>query len=362
MARKKNSRQWTRLRVLCSSGLDVMTLAPDAFALIRELIPYTSAGLYLSTPDGETNNVYYVGPIASVEHLCTDPDFFCGPHDIPLSQLMRGERKIGQTFAPRREYYSSNTFLYLVRGAGQQYTLDIRLEDNGRPVGLVILLREPGMNFSEEDLEDAARIAVYLEHAFRTAGHGRAELAGGELEGEALLVAGRDGAIRFASHAAHDLIRALAHQQRVQYDGIRLPPACRELIDILLDGERHPWRMPSLQTAVPGGLLSVSAQWLQPGNGDSAAELGILLKRIMPRPLRVWRNLAATALSPQQTELAFWMGLGQGRESARQRMGISDAVMRDCVKTIYDRLECGSEAALMARLSRPAILHQGAYT
>ena len=357
MARRKNSRQWTRLRVLCSSGLDIMTLMPDALTLIHELIPHSAAGVYLATPDGETNNVFYHGPIASVEHLCTDPNFFCGPHDVPMSMLMRGPRKIGQTFAPRREFYSSNTYQYLIRGSGQHHTLDIRLEDNGKPIGMLILFREPGSMFDEDDLEDAARIAVYFEHAFRTAGHGRSELDGAEVVAEALLVARRDGTVLFASEPAHAMLRDLAAQQRRTYAGNQLPPACRDLIDVLTESERHPWRMPSMQTAIPGGLLSVSAQWLHPGSTEPTAELGILLKRLVPRPLQVWRNLRAAALSPQQTELAFWMGVGQGREGARARMGISDAVMRDCVKTIYDRLECGSEAALMARLAQPAMMN-----
>jgi hypothetical protein len=357
MARRKNSRQWTRLRVLCSSGLDIMTLMPDALTLIHQLIPHSAAGVYLATPDGDTNNVFYHGPIASVEHLCTDPNFFCGPYDIPMSMLMRGPRKIGQTIAPHRGYYSSNTYQYLVRGSGQQHTLDIRLEDNGKPVGMVILFREPGIGFDDDDLQDAARIALYFEHAFRTAGQSASELAAGEVEAEALLVARRDGAVLFASPEAQSILTDLAAQQRRRYDGITLPPSCLELINVLTDAERHPWRMPSIQTATPGGLLAVSAQWLQPGERGSGAELGILLKRIVPRSLRVWRNLAAAALSPQQTELAFWMGIGQGREAARSRMGISDAVMRDCVKTIYERLKCGSEAALVARLGQRTLMN-----
>src|SRR5690349_7127175 len=47
MSRKKNSRQWARLRILCYAGLDLMTIVPDAFGLVRELIPNSSAHLVL---------------------------------------------------------------------------------------------------------------------------------------------------------------------------------------------------------------------------------------------------------------------------------------------------------------------------
>jgi hypothetical protein len=47
MSRKKNSRQWARLRILCNAGLDLMTIVPDAFGLVRDLIPNSSAHLIL---------------------------------------------------------------------------------------------------------------------------------------------------------------------------------------------------------------------------------------------------------------------------------------------------------------------------
>ena len=53
-------------------------------------------------------------------------------------------------------------------------------------------------------------------------------------------------------------------------------------------------------------------------------------------------------------EVAFWMGVGGGREAARSNMDVSDAVLRDCVKAVYEKFGCTSEAALLAVL-RPAI-------
>ena len=47
MSRKKNSRQWARLRILCSGGLHLMTLIPDALELVRELIPNSASQLFL---------------------------------------------------------------------------------------------------------------------------------------------------------------------------------------------------------------------------------------------------------------------------------------------------------------------------
>jgi hypothetical protein len=48
------------------------------------------------------------------------------------------------------------------------------------------------------------------------------------------------------------------------------------------------------------------------------------------------------------------MGVGGGREAARARMDVSDAVLRDCVKAVYEKFGCTSEAGLLAIL-RPAV-------
>jgi hypothetical protein len=42
-----------------------------------------------------------------------------------------------------------------------------------------------------------------------------------------------------------------------------------------------------------------------------------------------------------------------GRESARTNMEVSDAVLRDCVKAVYEKFGCSSEAGLLEQL-RPA--------
>jgi hypothetical protein len=82
--------------------------------------------------------------------------------------------------------------------------------------------------------------------------------------------------------------------------------------------------------------------------------VGIFLKLVVPMPLRIWRALNKVELSPQQMEVAYWMGVGGGREAARARMDVSDAVLRDCVKAVYEKFGCTSEAGLLAIL-RPAV-------
>jgi hypothetical protein len=141
-----------------------------------------------------------------------------------------------------------------------------------------------------------------------------------------------------------------------------LPPFCQRLVESVVYGERYPWRLPSCTLALAGGALEARAQWMSTGgfpfamalNADHSRPVGIFLKFVVPMPLRIWRALNTVELSPQQMEVAYWMGVGGGREAARARMDVSDAVLRDCVKAVYEKFGCTSEAGLLAIL-RPAV-------
>jgi hypothetical protein len=135
------------------------------------------------------------------------------------------------------------------------------------------------------------------------------------------------------------------------------------LVESVVHGDRYPWLLPLGTLAMGGGILEARAQWMSVGGAaalhagiDDAASrtVGIFMKFVVPLPLRIWRAIGSVELSPQQAEVAFWMGVGGGRESARANMEVSDAVLRDCVKAVYEKFGCSSEAGLLEQL-RPAI-------
>lgn len=362
MSNKKNSRLWSRLRVLCCSGLDAMTIAPDAFAIVHTLVPNAASALFLTSHDGVQEATFHEDCPAHVQELCLrETTLFEGPGEINTPQMVTNPDapKVGQLLSPPREYFSSNTYQLLVRGSGHHYTLDARLEAGGRRHGIIALFREPGLAFSQEDVENMHRIALHFEHALKVS-HTSQDQPHGTVAQEAMIIANGNGDLLYLSPAAEFLLNEVPLAGPQWRNRHALPPVCRRLIDILRNGDRYALTMPSCSIPLPGGRLEVHAHWLGGlGNGSpvqdaqAAAEnglVGIALKRIVPAPLRVWRNLSTAPLSPQQVEVAFWMATGGGRDAARENMSISDAVLRDCVKAIYDKLECSSQAELMAVL------------
>lgn len=355
MPRRKKARQWARLRMLCCSGHELISLGPDLQRLTRELVPSGASGLFLTDHDGEQYARYHEYCPESVERICMEGGaLFDEPGEPNYRYLYRpGAPKVGQWRVPPPHFLVSNTFQTLFRGCGYRHSLDTRLEVDGQRMGMFFLFRELGRSYSEDEAVAMGRIALYLEHALRTC-RPSSDTADRTVEAEALVIARSDGQLLFASAEAQNLLRMIPLVHISWPDRRRLPPLCMQLIDILRDDARHPLRMPACAIAVPGGRLEISARWLDPADsGDRPVEamlaeglVGVTLTRTTPRSLHVWRNLSALSLSPTQMEVAYWMAVGGGREAARARMPISESVLRDCVKAIYEKLGCSSQEQL----------------
>ncbi len=328
MSRKKNSRQWARLRILCSGGLHLMTLIPDALALVRELIPNSGSQLFL--------HAERAAPEARAAHV---------PGVLPPPNGYFYGDSVDAAVAP-----------HAARARARQ-VLEARLGSAAHPLGTLTLLRDGGPAFDRDDEEDLGRVANYFDYALR---HAAAAGAGaglaGVIEDDAMLLATTGGDILFLSDSAGALLDRLASQEQQVFDRRTLPPFCLRLVESVVFGERYPWRLPASTLALAGGLLEARAQWMSAGAHDAlhGRTVGIFLAFVVPTPLRIWRALGSVELSPQQMEVAFWMGLGGGRESARANMDVSDAVLRDCVKAVYEKFGCTSEAGLIAILRTAA--------
>jgi PAS domain-containing protein len=338
MSRKKNSRQWARLRILCHAGLDLMTIVPDAFGLVRELIPNSSAHLVLRPQL----------PAQPAAQLADEP----GQDDAVFAQVL----------PPPEGYFYSDHAGFVPPTSLPMHVLEVALESAGRRCGEIVLWRDEGAAFDQHDEEDLERVAGYFEQALRNApelGAGGA----GVIEDEAMLLATGDGQILYLSDSASALLDQLATQERQDFDRRTVPPFCMRLVESVVHGDRYPWLLPLGILAMGGGVLEARAQWMSAGgaaalhvdaNDAASRTVGIFMKFVVPLPLRIWRAIGSVELSPQQAEVAYWMGVGGGRESARANMEVSDAVLRDCVKAVYEKFGCSSEAGLLEQL-RPAI-------
>jgi hypothetical protein len=335
VSRKKNSRQWARLRILCYAGLDLMTIIQDAFGLVRELIPNTSAHLSLHAPAAEAS------PLAGA-----------------------GEPAFARVTPPPAAWFFSDHARFEAPSEKPSHVLEVPLEIGGRRLGEISLWRsdeDAAPAFDTDDREDLERVATYFARVLRNAPELGADSAG-VVEDEAMLLATSDAQILYLSDSAGAILDQLAAQERQRFDRRTLPPFCRRLVESVVHGDRYPWLLPLGTLALAGGVLEARAQWMSAGGASALHSddpaynrtVGIFMKFVVPLPLRIWRAIGSVELSPQQAEVAFWMGVGGGRESARANMEVSDAVLRDCVKAVYEKFGCSSEAGLLEQL-RPSV-------
>ncbi|MGZ5148378.1 MAG: hypothetical protein ACXWCP_33000, partial [Burkholderiales bacterium] len=172
MSRKKNSRQWARLRILCSTGLPLMTIVPDAFALVRELIPNAAAVLFLRTETTEGR-----------EQQALD--------DTVVTALP----------PPNGYYFIDSATFGQIRSHDYDYVIEHQLEYGAEKLGSVTLMRKDGPRFDADDEEDLGRVATYFEFALRNASAPATGLSG-VIEDEAMLLATTGGHILFLSDSA----------------------------------------------------------------------------------------------------------------------------------------------------------------
>jgi len=304
-----------------------MTIIPDALELVRELLPNSASQLFLRAPRA--------------------------PEEVQEANVL------GVLPPPNGYFYGDSASFSAISPAEARsraaHVLEVQLGSNAAPLGTVTLLRDEGPGFDRDDEEDLGRVANYFEFALRNADSAGTGLSG-VIEDEAMLLSTIGGDILFLSDSAGALLDLLASQEQQVFDRRSLPPFCLRLVESVVHGERYPWRLPAGTLDLAGGVLEARAQWMSSGGQDAIHRrtVGIFLKYVVPMPLRIWRALGSVELSPQQMEVAFWMGLGGGREAARSRMDVSDAVLRDCVKAVYEKFGCTSEAGLLAIL-RPAV-------
>jgi hypothetical protein len=153
-----------------------MTIVPDAFGLVRELIPNSSAHLILRP------------------QLPTQP--------APGHESGQMDAVFAQVLPPPEGYFYSDHAGFVEPASAPVHVLEAALESGARRHGEFVLWRGEGTPFDQHDEEDLERVAGYFEQALRHApelGAGGA----GVIEDEAMLLATSDGQILYLSAAPY---------------------------------------------------------------------------------------------------------------------------------------------------------------
>ncbi len=321
-----------RLRSLCCAGHDPMMIAPDIFALLHHLIPNAACAIFLTQPNGMPYAFYHEDSDEGARSLFQNqPQMFLGGAEHNVFKIVgeANQPKCGGLLRPAMAYYASNTYQYLVRPSGHHHALEVRLETDHVPAGALMLFREPGCGFSEADIPILNNAARYIEFALKAEFDRSPELNAVDID-HAMIMISAEGMPMYMTGMAAQLLQMIPLSHNFWQQGQILPVICLDVVRQLQAGHG----LPQSQISIPEGLLQVRAEWLH-GANQAKAMIALHLKRVIPKSLACWRIVQASDLSPQQADVAYLLVTGITKPVIRARLGISEAVLKDCIKSIY---------------------------
>jgi len=355
------------LRLLCASGVNLMTQRPPASTVLRRLVPAVSLSMTRVDHHGASQEHYseyfdaFSHPLfASAGHV------FTARRDDPAAfgNLLRGTQPFGTLIDLPPAYRQGAACQHLFQRNGIHHGLDVALRDAAGPIGILGIFRErDAPAFTGRDVATIAERYAHRVHACAM----KAMPAVFDEMDSAMLIASIDGRIQWASEQACAWLEeaSVGDERSELRDAQCLPEVVRELCRSW-ENLRQPRRSsaaevasaPTLTLPFPGGRLRLRVYALdQAGANDACAmpaHIGIQLSLEMRRDLRVLAALERAPLTPQQRRIAF--GLWQGRSPAelKEALNVSAQTLKSYQKDLYARLDVSGVTALRALLDQRA--------
>jgi DNA-binding CsgD family transcriptional regulator len=352
MISKKHTRKWERLKLWTCAGFEIPVIAPDVLKLLTEIIPADAALLYLDAADPQMPPFFYHtdSPDAVKALFANEPQLFRGEHDYNVGHVMHavGWLKAGNFLTMPRPYFASNTYQLLVRASGHHHALDVRLEVAGKAVGALMLFRAPGLEFNAEDVDNITRAARYLEHGLSHPVHAHHEIV---TQQDAMIVASEEGRLLHLSSQATQLLQQLSLMGNAITDAQQLPPVMQALIRQLRVSPTQSLSLPEHKIAVPGGYLTIRAYWLNATDTQTTQRwVGFTINKIYPKHVILMSALCDATLTPREVNITRLLIQHYASAEIRAQLGMSEAVYRDSIRTIYRKLDINNQRDLYGRV------------
>lgn len=352
------------LRLLCTSGIDVLTFMPLASEYLRRLIPAFS--LSMIRVDAQcVPQEHYSEYFDEFSHrlFSSAGAYFSAPTDDPaaFANLLRARDRApyGNLIELPPGYLDGPIYQMLFKRNGIHHVLDVAIRDESRPLAILGLFREQASPaFNDQDVAVIGTLYPYLVHALAA----EATPAVFDEQDSALLIVDTQGRIQWASALARGWLEDASplHDRMALAQHNLLPTACRQLSRAWEECRRDhdvDALAPSLTLPVPGGRLRMRAYSLAAQLTDYAQQprcIGIQLNLEMHRGLRVQRLLHDSGLSPQQCRIAWRLWNGDKLADIRSAMGLSANTAKAYQRDLYGRMQVANASELVNVLNTSA--------
>ncbi len=352
------------LRLLFTSGIDLVSLMPVASECLKRLIP--SFSLSMIRVDARcAPHHHYSEYFDEFSHRLLDArghHFALQTSDpAAFSNLMRNRVPYGALVQQPPGFLQGAFYKNVFERNGMFHVLDVALRDANGPLGILGIFREKrSPPFTRSEVAIVHELYPLLVHASVAK---PLPSRYDEVE-SAMLVVSPEGRIVWASQPARQWLEgATAHagERASLVNRHMLPEACQRLCRSLgshQSGKRHDGTMrdvPSVTLPLPGGRLRLRAYSLAPQLGNHGeAQVGVQLTLEMHRGLRMLRALEGCPITPQQRRLAIGLWQGKQPQEISAELGLSANSLKSYQKDLYARLEVSSARDLVALLERQA--------
>jgi DNA-binding CsgD family transcriptional regulator len=352
-----------QIKQLCCLGLGPHAIAPPLTRLLLRMIPGHSASVFFSDDTGELINIYdenpaliEVGPIYVNEfHERREADVWIGFKETFQRGLV-GVMVEELIKVDRRTWKRSDMYNRVFRPLGCDGGLRLALRHGGRPLGGIAVSRSEGeREFTKQDLNLLVSLEPYFSHAFDLP-LGPAPLVESDAdEDQGLIVADRDGRIRYLSRQARALLFYATNEDiapgKIRAGKQELPQRiarlARSLVEVFEGGA--PTSPPTYRQQNNWGELVFRAYWLQ-GQGARSPLVAIRINRREPLPIRLLRRMELLPLSERQTEVSLHLASGKTYKQIAERLGVSNPTVIYHAQEVFNKLGVAGRAELQAKL------------
>lgn len=351
------------LKLLCTSGIDLISHMPVASECLRRLIPSFSLSMIRVDRTCVPQQHYseYFDDASHALFAQSGPHFSTRNEDpSAFANLMARKVPYGNLIDHPPGYFEGMVYQHLFKRNGIHHVLDVAVRDASGPLAILGIFRdERSTAFTRSDVATVQALYPSLVHACAR----KALPADFDEIQCALIVVNRAGVIQWASEQARSWLEAASptSDRPLLVDQGQLPEACRELCrryhtNLASQGKHHDSELPELTLAVPGGRLRLRAYGLHAlhAGGADPGYIGVQLNLEMHHDLRVLRVLEQSRLTPQQCRIAFAFVRGRSHAEICQDLSLSPATLKSYLKDLYARLEVTSAGDLVKHIEREA--------
>lgn len=338
---------------------------------MHELIPSETNGFFWADESGHLAG--FVPEYVIPEVVGTLLDNFEGlvERTLPLNfaaTMLRG-KPVGNllpVFNP--DFYRGDLYHLVYRPYHLHHAIDgvVRDTPDGRGMGAFVVgrsARQPEFSAAEQDTLN--RLLPYLAHAMHRCDASAADEFADSGDGGMLVLDQRAHVAHMSPRAREILYFAMQpgaapDRQPSLVDGPVAPPlesVFARLIRISQEDDAAP---PVAHLRNAWGRFVFRAYWLEPGNGSTAALVGVTVQQQQqqqPLALVMMHNMHVAGLSEKQRQLCLLLAQAQSFDSIAAQLRISHATAKDYADRVYRKLDVHTRDELLRKLRQgvPAV-------